>query len=832
MSQTPYLPENNFSEAARVDPTRLDAELKNIADALASSQQILDSLVRDDSKLKDGLIRLFMLSTEVRNLMARVNPRGIWQPGQGYSAGDLVQVGDDSWLCYAAHVSSGLFDLDVANWVIFSRSLILDEGVVLGSAAFANIGVGENNLVPKAQLDGLYARAGKGGWYYETAANTHIIDPIGGSNRYSGTHTGSIEIAFPQGFKNAHVRLLVDLILEGTSGSQQTDSMTVMLTGKQLPGTLDWADMQAHILDGTDAAQIIPVRFGYGADGRPRIWLGELSTDWVNPSIKIRELLIDGNDIAAGIWLNNWNIAFVTAHETVKQTVRSAGVSQLPNFSGAQTKYLRVNPTGTGVEYRTGTQARQDIGALGEAPADDEGYIRRNGQWLPLSSYTFTIQDGRVEGDFELDGGIGGATMTIRADSNDDGDAIADMPQLRFLWDAAAKSWTANPDSNDDLGWYFNGTRLFLFGADGVFGAGNIAIVGNTIASINANGNINLNPAGSGVIQAIGPVTVTTGAFTVDREPDDGTAQVILNSGPSTGSEVQFRDEGVRRYSLNLDASDGFNLGHYNASGDFVGQVLNFDVGGDFTFSGWNAAGTAMEEFIRFDRDPNRFLVSKDTVLLGGMIITGDIRINKPSATPAQLLLDSDNGYANVIRFRNGTTSRYALTQTGTNDFAVQFFDASGSGEGNLYEYDEYGDTVFRGSNAAGDGLDEVMRFNQQDQQVEFSKPVAVEQSPGGLIPVHVGIYDASIVVTVIASSGITLTPSYVASAIRFTFAAPRENANYSVFATYFTNNGNPGHIVGNETTKNENYFDLRTYNAAGNGPGPAGRIHITIHEY
>ncbi|MEX2964497.1 hypothetical protein [Microbulbifer sp. TYP-18] len=450
--QQPYRPDTNFSDLNRADPVSLDNELSGIASALSSTQDALRALLRDDGKLKDGLIELFMLATSVRNLLTTgINPRGNWDAGQGFGVGDLVNYGDDSFVCAATHVSGGDFDQDreTGVWVVFSRSLQLAIGVVLGSAAERDVGLGPDQVPDIDIADARYNRSGKGGLHHETAAGTQVVMPRGAANKYSGAFTGAIAIRFPQTWKNIHFRMILDVILEGTDQNQKAHSLSLMVSGKTDAAQQRWHDMQAHVLDGENPAQILPVRFGDGPDDHPVVWLGDLNTVWSNPSIKMRELFVAGAQTAAAYWVSGWSIDFVTAFDgNVSQQLRTAGISQLPDFSNSGGRYVRIRQDGTGLEYRTNFQVANDLQVPLEAPQDGEGYLRYNGGWLPISSYTFTIQNARVDGDFILDGGIGSATLTIKADSDQAGEEV---PGIKLQWHGAEYEWLWYGAANGDL---------------------------------------------------------------------------------------------------------------------------------------------------------------------------------------------------------------------------------------------------------------------------------------------------------------------------------------------------------------------------------------------
>lgn len=459
--QEPYIPDSNFSDLGEATPSRLDYELANIATALQSTQALVTQLLRDDGRFKDGLIEAYQLSTEVRNLMVEgITPRGSWSTGTGYVIGDLVERDDDSYVCASVHTSSGNFDADrIADyWVVFSRALTLAPGVTLGTASAEDIGIEADDIPNIALADARYVGRGGGGLYYETVAGAHIIDPVGGAGRYSGTFTGAVELQFPQIWKNAHFRIILDILTEGDSATIQTESLSVIISGRADAGGESWHDVQAHLLDGTDAKQVLPIRFGDDDDGYMRIWLGELSAEWGSPKVKVREMFVGGAQQSAAFWVGGWGVAFVTAFEGgVSQVIKSAGVMQLPDFAGSGGKYLRVAGDELAVEYRTIAEVADDLGLVPEATQDGQGYLRYNGSWISIDTYPISLGAGVVNGTLELDGGIGGVAMIVRADSDNESDDPAEMPQLRMIWDANTKEWNAQPNAGGGLVYSFVG---------------------------------------------------------------------------------------------------------------------------------------------------------------------------------------------------------------------------------------------------------------------------------------------------------------------------------------------------------------------------------------
>ena len=136
MSQpTPYDPTISFEEEEQnqvagrstVRTAALDAELENIATTLTEILSNLSAIQRDDTELRDGIVKLHTLSTEVLALMGSAgftlhNPIG-WLTATAYVAREIVTNGTGTYVCVVAH-TSGVFATDLAagKWCLIYNS--------------------------------------------------------------------------------------------------------------------------------------------------------------------------------------------------------------------------------------------------------------------------------------------------------------------------------------------------------------------------------------------------------------------------------------------------------------------------------------------------------------------------------------------------------------------------------------------------------------------------------------------------------------------------------------------------------------------------------------
>lgn len=126
MSQPPnYTPTSDFSGQSAVSGTQLDAELAAIETTLDQMLANLALIQRDDTELRDLIVKAHTLSADVRAMFAAsgVNPRGAWQTVTAYAVKDIVSQGGVTYICAVAH-TSGTFATDLAagKWLSLMAS--------------------------------------------------------------------------------------------------------------------------------------------------------------------------------------------------------------------------------------------------------------------------------------------------------------------------------------------------------------------------------------------------------------------------------------------------------------------------------------------------------------------------------------------------------------------------------------------------------------------------------------------------------------------------------------------------------------------------------------
>lgn len=128
---TSYVPATDFSaeEAAStsgrstVRTAQLDAELAAVSLTLTQTLSNLAVIQRDDTELKDQIVKTHTLHPDVLVLLGSGSlvPRGSWLTATAYAVKDLVDNGGTSYICATAH-TAGTFSTDLAagKWMTLS----------------------------------------------------------------------------------------------------------------------------------------------------------------------------------------------------------------------------------------------------------------------------------------------------------------------------------------------------------------------------------------------------------------------------------------------------------------------------------------------------------------------------------------------------------------------------------------------------------------------------------------------------------------------------------------------------------------------------------------
>lgn len=151
MSQpTPYVITTNFVEyaaahpGATYPPASVDVEYQNIADSIADILTNLVLIQRDDGALKNGLVTLTSLSSDVLTFISgSVSAwvlKGAWLTATAYAKYDVVVQSNNTYVCCTAH-TSGTFATDLAavKWILIATFTVADDSV--STAKIQNLAV-------------------------------------------------------------------------------------------------------------------------------------------------------------------------------------------------------------------------------------------------------------------------------------------------------------------------------------------------------------------------------------------------------------------------------------------------------------------------------------------------------------------------------------------------------------------------------------------------------------------------------------------------------------------------------------------------------------------
>lgn len=175
MSQpTPYNKTTNFTAYAAANPNAtyppalLDTELDHIETTLDAICTNLVLIQRDDGALKNALVTLDSLSSNVLNFMQGSNStwvlRGAWLTATAYAKYDVVVQSSNTYVCATAN-TSGTFATDLAagKWILIATFTVADDSV--STAKIQNLAVTTAKIntlaVTTAKIDDLAVTTGK-----------------------------------------------------------------------------------------------------------------------------------------------------------------------------------------------------------------------------------------------------------------------------------------------------------------------------------------------------------------------------------------------------------------------------------------------------------------------------------------------------------------------------------------------------------------------------------------------------------------------------------------------------------------------------------------------
>lgn len=123
------------SGRSTVRTSALDAEFAAIETTLDATLANLEQIQRDDGEIRDAMVKLHTLSTDVRGLLAagQGTPRGAWVTATVYAVRDLVTQSGNTYIAPQAH-TAGTFATDLAagKWMLFT----LGSGNTAGTVGF------------------------------------------------------------------------------------------------------------------------------------------------------------------------------------------------------------------------------------------------------------------------------------------------------------------------------------------------------------------------------------------------------------------------------------------------------------------------------------------------------------------------------------------------------------------------------------------------------------------------------------------------------------------------------------------------------------------------
>ena len=108
---------NQAAGRAPVNPKALDQALIKTADNINLLNENLQLIQRDDGAIRDGVVGLEQIKTEVINVLQGFNLRGSFLESQYYDTNDCVDWNGSKWVCKTPHNSTDVFI--ESNWLRF-----------------------------------------------------------------------------------------------------------------------------------------------------------------------------------------------------------------------------------------------------------------------------------------------------------------------------------------------------------------------------------------------------------------------------------------------------------------------------------------------------------------------------------------------------------------------------------------------------------------------------------------------------------------------------------------------------------------------------------------
>jgi hypothetical protein len=235
---------------------------------------------------------------------------------------------------------------------ISDQQLIFDKNGVLGGAD--GVKYDYSNKVLNVASTATFSEdvsSAKGIGYTENSV-TRIAHPKGASYSGGSSVTGAIAIKLPELVYNSNtmMTIVVDVYEYETGNGART-----LTIGGYNYQTGDWANVFAS-QESMSGLPPITVRFGQDAT-RNIIWLNETDYVWRYPKVSVRYVMCGHSNMQLTKWNDGWEIAAITAFDTVTQGPIAATIGVGENTD------LRVDSLGVGVAA-PGTSGNATINGL------------------------------------------------------------------------------------------------------------------------------------------------------------------------------------------------------------------------------------------------------------------------------------------------------------------------------------------------------------------------------------------------------------------------------------------------------------------------------------
>lgn len=251
----------------------------------------------------------------------------VYENGVGFSTGVSYVIGDVLAVVYNGSVVRYLkngVSIRTPTAVADGIQFFLDSSFATTGARFNNIKFGPMSSTAWGSLTGQPAGIYNTNIYVDSAGNmqgagtvtnvannqtaagvTSIALPSGGSIRSNtGAQGGSLKIRLPQGYNNSMLRFQVEVYEYNSSASAIYE---VGGHNAENGGNPGWFNTFARYIGNPNFTR--PVRFGF--DGtRCAIWIGDPSTIWAYPQVRIRNLLVGYSNIEEPLWSTGWVLSF------------------------------------------------------------------------------------------------------------------------------------------------------------------------------------------------------------------------------------------------------------------------------------------------------------------------------------------------------------------------------------------------------------------------------------------------------------------------------------------------------------------------------------------